>query len=56
MTQKEKNEDTRNVNQLPKRKIHIETDGKNFDIKESQVSLLELREICRQILARTGGL
>lgn len=38
-----------------KRNISISTDGVKFEITNSEVSLLELREICRQILSRTGS-
>jgi len=41
---------------VPKtRNIAISTDGVKFEITNSEVSLLELREICRQILSRTGS-
>lgn len=58
--QKENSEQTNansvNGPNVPKtRNISISTDGVKFEITNSEVSLLELREICRQILSRTGS-
>lgn len=41
--------------EVQKRNITISTDGVKFEIIENQLSLLELREVCRQILQRTGS-
>ena len=42
--------------QAQKRGFRVETDGNKFEIKDTSISLLEMREICRQILIRTGGI
>jgi len=36
------------------REVTIQTDGNSINIKDSKVTVLELREICRQILEKTN--
>jgi hypothetical protein len=44
-----------NGQSVQKRNVIISTDGVKFEITQIDISLLELREICRQILQKTGG-
>jgi len=39
-----------------KRILEISTNGQIFEITKTELSLFEVREICRQILQKTGGL
>ena len=60
MVKEEKKEEVKELKQpqMPKpkfRQLIVETDGTSIRILKSEVSTLELKEICRTILKQTGG-